>query len=921
MKFRLALPLIAGLLIATPPNVVHAQDGPQLKLTKQMLVNESDVGQPEQFIDEQDFTGPYVALQPETTLEFNGVKGDEYPVHFYLDFGEVKHLSQIAVYDLNGRGDLIFSTGEPGNWTPVYTEDGVGYKTWKPAEFLHSTQYLRVTKADNAAVFGEMLLWEQTAEERQAMQRRDAALAKAEDEAANRKQIDAGDPFGKLTLIHEINVGDPTEPGGFAESREGDSKTTQILGQTMRVLEPGDEAKYFAYRLGQYKLLEAGKPYLLTVDFPEDTARAFAIANRGGEFSQGVYTGSSVGDVFFTYTNNNLESLDIPLSGEMETYRQLFYLSERTEGVEVSRGGGERPLEPEDGFWVVFSIPNAKNMLGSEGAAVSRIRLFEVDDVARYDLKLSLPPEGLPRRHVFVREEMGDGAINSTKVTERAYEDPVQFYRNKASLYRFLGMDTMCKDLLEFGATQGWDTGNSDWFTAHKFPHLWEGIVEAAAEKGLNVLPYYEYAGSKGKLGLGMEQRAEPLKGKGDYTHVAWTEKARADLTDPDTLTDLLKVMELTIIRHKDKANFLGAWFRPRVSQLPISFADATRERFGQQANNGQTPSRRELADNEQLRERYYEWWFGKRKEFLVAVRDYLQSNGVEDASIIYTTVSGETGPSIWDPGWGNTSALVTDQPDMWQGMLTGEDYEKLRVVPFKDAANNARYSEIAQRFPRTWGGWEWDHGAPPSDPGRYEDVKDIYMSYPFNRLYSVAEGSGMEQFETQQGMAAVRFYPLNENTRDKLIGYFVADYERAGPYCMLEEANAVAHGDVRFMGFLSGYSLNSGFPQQVRRFNANFLALPALPSRKLASAADQSDVVVRQIDSPGHGTWFAVVNTGYQTLSQVQLDLGANAAVTDAVTGESLSDSGQLSISLDPGELRALHTADGGSADVSEPN
>lgn len=909
--FRPALTL-AMLATACGAMPLRAQEGPRLKLDPSMLTNESGVGDPSGLFDEQEFSGPYTAMRPESPLELPGSERDKFPLSFYLDFGEVKHLSQIAFYDLNGHDELVVSIGEPGSWTPVFTEDGVGFKTWKPTEFFHTTRYLRFTKSQPSGVFGEVLLWEQTSDQQAELAMRDEMLKKAEADKASRPLIDAGAPFGKLRLIQEVIAGEPNDESvQFAESKPGVTTVTHILGEPVRVLEPGEEAGYFAFKLGAYKLLEASKPYLLTIDFPEDTARSFAIGNRGGEFSQGIFTGSAVGDVFFTFTNNNLESLDVPLSGKMQTYRQLFFLSDRTSDISVPRGEGERPNEPEDGFWVVFSIPNATNMLGSAGAAVWRLRLFEIDNIEQYDAQLTLPPDGLPRRHTFVREEMGDGAINSRSAPERAFDDPVQLYRNKARLYRFLGMDTMSKDLLEFGATQGWDTGNSDWFTEHKFPHLWAGIIDAAAAEGLNVLPYYEYAGSKGKLGLGMEQRAEPLKGPGDYTHVAWTEKARADITDPDTLIDFKKVIELTVLRHKDKAHFLGAWLRPRVSQLPIGFADATRERFGREANAGKTPSRADLRDDAQLMQRYYDWWFGKRKDFLIAVRDYLRENGVSDADVLYTTVSGETGPSVWEPGWGNKAAIVTDQPDYWKSLLTGETYETKRVVAWDEAAGNHTQSKLAQRFPRNWGDWEWNHGAPPADPANYSDTAGIYMTYPFNRLYTVSEGAGMDDFNNQGSMAAICFYPLNENTRDKIMGYFVADYERVGPYCMLEEANAVAHGNPRYLGYLSGYSLNTGFPQQVRRFNQNFLALPALPSEVLSDASSEDAVVVRQIQTDSHGTWYAVVNTGLQPLSSIEIKLPTSAVITDAVTGETLpgSGNGRVSLDLDPGELRSLHT------------
>ena len=57
-----------------------------------------------------------------------------------------------------------------------------------------------------------------------------------------------------------------------------------------------------------------------------------------------------------------------------------------------------------------------------------------------------------------------------------------------------------------------------------------------------------------------------------------------------------------------------------------------------------------------------------------------------------------------------------------------------------------------------------------------------------------------------------------------------MADVERAGPFCMQAEAVAMANGDPTMIGYLVGNNFERGFPMYVRDFNANFLALPALP-------------------------------------------------------------------------------------------
>lgn len=894
------LAALAAFVAATP---AFAADIP-IPLNPSMITNESGVGKPEGMVDEQAYEGAYKDLVPATPWDVKGLKPAQFPVHAYIDLGAEKHLSRISFYDMNGTGDLIVSIGEPGQWQEVLTDGGKSYKRWNEHPLEVTTRYLRLSKQASQSGFHEVLLWEQSPEDRAAALAKKEAMEKAQAEKANRPVVDAGAMFGELSLIQEIDLGQPSDDVELLESKPGISKVETVLGQPMRVLEPTAEAAYFAVRLGKHKLLEAGKWYVLTLEFPDDVARSFSISNRGGETSRGVRTGHAVGDVFFTYTNNNLESVNVPLTGKVQTWRQMFMLSDRTAGLEVPRGPGARPDDPDDGFLVIISVPNKQNMLGSAGAAVGKVRLFEAPNPQQFDAKLALPPDGLPRRHVFVREEMGDSVLGGKKPEEGAYNDSFDFYRYKLRNHRLLAMNTYAKDLLEFGSTQGWDTGGNEWYFTSAQGHLWEKIVKLAGEEGLEVLPYYEYAGSRGNAGLGHQRRAQPLSGGDAYTHITWAEKSRADLTDPDTLTDIKRLMDMTILRYKDDAKFVGAWIRPRMAQLPISFADATRERFAKAANGGTAVTREQLKNDKELLQKYYDWWFEQRRDFLVAIRDHLRSNGVEDANVLFTSQSGEPGPSLRKKG---VTTLVTDQPSQWEEWLRSDAaYEKYQAFPLDQAIAENWYGEAATAWPGTWGSWEWQHATPPADPQHYADVPGVMMTFPFNRVYTVSNGEAFAPFRNETGLAAVKFYPLNENTRDKLIGYYVADYDHAGPYSMLAEALAVAHGDPTYLGYLSGYNHTTGFPEYVRDFNLNYLALPALPSQILDASSEPS-VVVRVIDAGAHGTYYAVVNTGLQPVDKVVLALPGD--VRDAVTGEPAPrEAGKVTLSLHPAQLKSLH-------------
>ena len=129
-------------------------------------------------------------------------------------------------------------------------------------------------------------------------------------------------------------------------------------------------------------------------------------------------------------------------------------------------------MTPPDGFWFIVAQPAAfQDPLGA-GAAVSKIRLYEVTDPSDLTLPIPFPPAGLPRRHIFSREEMADGVVAIGHKPEekdeslRGVKDIASWFEYKMRVMEFLGIDTYGQDLLEFGHNQGWDSaegGGSDW--------------------------------------------------------------------------------------------------------------------------------------------------------------------------------------------------------------------------------------------------------------------------------------------------------------------------------------------------------------------------------------------------------------------------------------------------------------------------
>ena len=716
--------------------------------------------------------------------------------------------------------------------------------------------------------------------------------------------------FGALTLVDEVNCGNPADTHAFQQFPSNGSRIETVLGRAVRVL-PNDTPgrKYFAYRVGQGKNLVAGKAYVLSVEYPDDVPRTVIIANNGAEYTRAFHTGNTVGDALHPpYVHPNPESLELPQTGEFQTWQTLFHLHDRYPSIQRPRGKEHpRDLTPADGFWVVVAHFSPEDAPLSRGAAVARIRLYEAPAAPNYYAPVTLPPTGLPRRHLFFREEMADGVVFQEPGPFLGVTNRVAWYEYKARLMKFLGMNTFARDLLEFGHNQGWDSGpygGSDWVTQSHYPTLWGDTVTMLERYDLNVLPYYEYAGSRGgSMSLGYQRRPKPLSRTDDaYTHISWSEDARADLTDPDTLTDFKKMLDLTVVQYATRKKFVGVWLRPRISELPIGFGDATLARFATGANGGVAVTRAQLQADPALRQRYYDWWMLRRRAFIDSVTDYLRQKGVgHDAVTLFTsdaTEAGRTHPTA-------SEYMVAQNPTPWLNL--GKSVTSLDRALSEDRHFNAL------RLPRsTWGGWEWEHSDPWNDPQNYTADTKGALTYSFNHAYTVGRPTALNAFRSGAGLAMVRHFALNEDTMTEgsapLLGYFVTDVEHAGAYSLLAEARAVANGDPRFIGYLSSASFNHGFPEYARAFNQAFLALPALPSQVAANAASNPAVVVRSITAAPHGTWLAVVNTGVVQADDVVITLPVTGTVTDAVTGAPVSvTQGKVTLSLYPAQLRSL--------------
>ena len=735
-------------------------------------------------------------------------------------------------------------------------------------------------------------------------------------------------PFGEVNVIDTVDCTQTDHD--FVEQPSGVSKVTTILGRSCRhvPVQDGDTASMFSYRLGKGKGLKPNGSYVIVMDYPDDKPRNYVIVNRATDSHRGFSTGTSLGDAWEpAHVDNHPELVSVPQSGKWEKWMQYTSLQDWTCDYREGKVSEKNPIRhtAEDGFDFVVSQYSRKHDPNSAGIAVSKIMLCEIPDETQCYAKIVYPPSPLPQRHIFWREEMSDGAAIQGGKEKRRCLDQLDWVRHKCRQMKILGMNTFSKDLLEFGYVQHWDPNairvNWAWASDAESNSYWERIVDMVTKDyGFSLMPYFEWCGNmggeyQGKKSYGYRKSAQPLSGGNTYTHITWTENANIDITDPEALKTTKELLQGTIVRFKDRANFLGALFRTRPTQWPIGFSDATRARFGAEANGGSTPSRDQLKNDKALYAKYLDWWYGKRAVFMAECAKYLRAEGIKDAAVILDGEASEPGPGLSGGG------LVVDDRAACDAMFASGGAKKPgKVVSLQEALSNHLYLKGRSEPAGTWGQWEWQHACPADRPESFKKSDGSYLAMPVNRMYSVGDPDAFKAYSSADGMTTmIRHHSLNEHNmyvdgKTPIVGYDMSDTEKAGRASMMIEVTAMANGDVANLGYLIGSCMARGFPSVVREFNQNFLALPALPSKVVPNACDDPEVTLRVIDCKKAGVnakYYALVHTGKTAKKDVKVRIpGAGKAVTLPAFGNKkvAVDDGVLTFkSLRPWQLLAI--------------
>ncbi len=134
----------------------------QIVLNTEMIVDEVVGGSymsANYLIDEQNCT-PENNIHPISQSWKPYWNMDKAPYHIYIDLKSVHHITNIALHDMNNTKNLVISIGEPGNWTPLFTDACEKYQVWKQHETDVETRYIRISMLESVyAAVNEIVVY------------------------------------------------------------------------------------------------------------------------------------------------------------------------------------------------------------------------------------------------------------------------------------------------------------------------------------------------------------------------------------------------------------------------------------------------------------------------------------------------------------------------------------------------------------------------------------------------------------------------------------------------------------------------------------------------------------------------------------------------------------------------------------------
>jgi len=724
--------------------------------------------------------------------------------------------------------------------------------------------------------------------------------------------------LGAQKLVDVVNCADPRDSHPYIEGGRGmGAKSTgavpnedwknlyretlpsftgieTILGQQFRVTRGWG---WFGYKLNRQGL-KPNTPYVVVLEYPEDTGRTYTVFNTGISDSlvggYGFHTGKTLGD-HWTRTLNS-EYTDYPLSGKIERWYSVFHLGDKTWAPGDPWNTAPTRGDSQDGFWfIVGGVGPSQDPLAA-GAAVSTIKLYEISDMTALFPRINEPPLELGRREMIVTAE-SDG-LSKYLTDEQAL---AQWARVRLYDACFMGLSGISPN------------GKTDL----------RPLLQAndAGKLGLSVLPRWMIERDVlARIGVPPEALAQNADGQAAGPGMAIDLTEVPDILHPATLREVLRLITEELGPKLDQPALSGMMlYRHYGTSIPVSFSDYALRRYERETGvklPGADGAARRAWLLQNKKAAYYQWWYTQKRQFLLAVRDHLQALRPDLKLYYFPWHSDDDFPfacgrlrysgqplldQIYVPG---TNILLvpsfTVPPDQWtaeqkQNPMLARQYYREVIAP--ELAGQITIEDVLygryKDMPQFWGAPrsgklphllypnQMDLVAMLTEPGGvyankvgynprlFGDDKDFVYWAPVRHRFTADNPKLLELFRTGEGSAVAVHMPYNEETSHLNVPSIHGAHgvEHGGPFCMMEEVLAMAHSDPTYLMESMWEPLKRGFPQYARAFAQAYRALPATPSTVLTNAVTPADgaVVVRSYET-AYGHYLAVINRAFES-------------------------------------------------------
>jgi hypothetical protein len=143
-RWALAITVVFGF---TAANSTSADDGDRLRLTAEMVINETGLGDAVRIVDEQEAVGDprgKSGKRPESAY-LTGWQKWMFPAQLIIDAGAEQKVEQLFLFNESGAHKLLFESGAPKAWSKPQEIAFDRYQEWHEVRFAEPTRYVRIT--------------------------------------------------------------------------------------------------------------------------------------------------------------------------------------------------------------------------------------------------------------------------------------------------------------------------------------------------------------------------------------------------------------------------------------------------------------------------------------------------------------------------------------------------------------------------------------------------------------------------------------------------------------------------------------------------------------------------------------------------------------------------------------------------------